>query len=152
MYLMDFMSVLGILDSKQLDVLIYIVSNTQPSTNTFLGTYKKIAEDVGCSQPTIAKVLKKLREKDFITPIQNGAYLVNPRILMKGDPNKQKILLSYYNAEEPIDAINKNKSGQRPVSRLATSTGTLGTSTGDNGQMQMLEKFEDAEGEHNEAN
>ena len=38
MYLMDFMSVLGIIDSKQLDVFIYIAENTNPSTNTFIGT------------------------------------------------------------------------------------------------------------------
>ncbi len=145
-YLMDFMNILGILDSKQLDILIYIATNTQPSTNTFLGTYKKIAADVGCSQPTIAKVLKKLKEKGFIKPIQNGAYLVNPLILMKGDPCKQQILLNYFNAEEPIDAINKNKSGQKPVSKTANSTGALDISVSDEGQMKLLEKFEDEKG------
>lgn len=146
-YLMDFMNILGILDSKQLDILIYIATNTQPSTNTFLGTYKKIAADVGCSQPTIAKVLKKLKEKGFIKPIQNGAYLVNPLILMKGDPCKQQILLNYFNAEEPIDAINKNKSGQKPVSKTANSTGALDISVSDEGQMKLLEKFEDEKGD-----
>lgn len=141
-YLTDFMNVLGILDSKQLDILIYIAENTQPSTNTFLGTYKQIAKDVGCSQPTIAKVLKKLKEKGFIKSIQTGAYIVNPNILMKGDPTKQQILLQYYNSEEPIDAINKNKSGQKPLSILAKSTGTVKpVEDAESGQFELRETF-----------
>ncbi len=60
MYLMDFMSVLGIIDSKQLDIFIYIAENTNPSTNIFIGTYKKISKDVNVSQPTISTIMKKL--------------------------------------------------------------------------------------------
>ena len=40
-YLIDFLSVLGIIDSKQLDIFIYIVENTQQANNTFIGTYCK---------------------------------------------------------------------------------------------------------------
>ena len=53
-YLMDFLTVLGIIDSKQLDVFIYIAENTNQSTNQFIGTYDKIAKDVNVSRPTIA--------------------------------------------------------------------------------------------------
>lgn len=42
LYLGDFLSVLGIVESKQVDILIYILENTQPSTNMFVGTYKTI--------------------------------------------------------------------------------------------------------------
>ncbi|EPW43135.1 replication/maintenance protein RepL, partial [Streptococcus agalactiae] len=45
-YLMDFLTVLGVMDSKQVDIFIYIVENTNQSNNTFLGTYDKIANDV----------------------------------------------------------------------------------------------------------
>lgn len=40
-YLMDFLSILGIIDNKQVDIFIYIVENTNQSNNVFLGTYKK---------------------------------------------------------------------------------------------------------------
>ncbi|PFN42439.1 replication protein, partial [Bacillus cereus] len=60
MYLMDFLSVLGIIDSKQLDIFIYIAENTNQSNNLFIGTYKQISKDVGVSEPTIAKLMKKL--------------------------------------------------------------------------------------------
>ena len=79
-YLMDFLTVLGIIDSKQLDVFIYIVENTNSSTNMFIGTYTKIAQDVGVSRPTIATIMKKLQENNFIKKVQSGLWLVNPNI------------------------------------------------------------------------
>ena len=81
-YLMDFLTVLGIIDSRQLDIFIYIVENTNASNNTFIGTYKKISKDTGCSSTTIARIMKKLQENNFIKKVQNGVWLVNPNILI----------------------------------------------------------------------
>lgn len=108
-YLMDFLTVLGIIDSKQLDVFIYIAENTNQSNNMFIGTYKKIANDVKVSEPTIAKIMKKLQKNNFIKKVQNGVWLINPNILMKGNDNKRQILLSYYESDKPIDEITTNK-------------------------------------------
>ena len=105
MYLMDFLTVLGIIDSKQLDVFIYIVENTNQSTNTFIGTYDKISKDANVSRQTIAKIMKKLQENNFIKKVQNGVWIVNPNILMKGNDTKRQILLSYYESDEPIDEM-----------------------------------------------
>ena len=113
-YLMDFLTVLGIIDSRQLDIFIYIVENTNPSNNIFIGTYKKISKDTGCSSTTIARIMKKLQENNFIKNVQNGAWLVNPNILMKGNDTKRQILLSYYETEEPIDKITLNRT-KRPA-------------------------------------
>lgn len=114
-YLMDFLTILGIIDSKQLDVFIFIVENTNQATNTFLGTYDHIAKQVGVSRPTIAKIMKKLQENNFIKKIQNGAWLVNPNILMKGNDNKRQILLSYYESEEPINEISMSRTKRSPL-------------------------------------
>lgn len=114
-YLMDFLTVLGIMDSKQVDIFIYIVENTNQSNNVFLGTYDKIAKDVGVSRPTIAKIMKKLQENNFIKRMQNGAWLVNPNILMKGNDNKRQILLSYYESEEPINEITMSRTKRTPL-------------------------------------
>lgn len=104
-YLMDFMSVLGILENKQIEVFAYICENTNPTNNLFIGTYKKINKDTGVSEPTIARIIKKLQEKGFIKKVQNGVWFVNPDILMKGGEKKRQILLSYYESDEPIDEI-----------------------------------------------
>ena len=101
-YLMDFLSVLGMINNKQLDVLIYIVENTQSSDNLFFGTYADIEKHVGVSRPTIATVMKKLQEYNFIKKVSGGVWFVNPNILMKGNDTKRQLLLSYYNSDEPM--------------------------------------------------
>lgn len=121
-YLMDFLTVLGIIDSKQLDVFIYIAENTDKANNVFLGTYSKISESLGVSRPTIAKLMKKLQDKGFIKRIQNGAWLVNPNILMQGNDNKRQILLSYYEADEPIEKMTYQRVNRDPISHEEPST------------------------------
>ena len=96
LYLSDFLPVLGIVENKQVDILIYILENTQPSNNMFIGTYKTIRENTKASETTIAKVMKKLQEQKFLKKIQNGLWQVSPNILMKGNENKKQLLLSYF--------------------------------------------------------
>ena len=95
-YLIDFLQVLGILDSKQINVLIYILENTNSSTNTYIGTFRKTAEGSKVSLDTVTKVFKKLQENNFLTKIQNGVYQVSPLIMLKGNENKKQLLLNYY--------------------------------------------------------
>lgn len=96
LYLSDFLPVLGIVENKQVDILIYILENAHPSTNMFIGTYKTIRENTKASETTIAKVMKKLQEQKFLKKIQNGLWQVSPNILMKGNENKKQLLLSYF--------------------------------------------------------
>lgn len=114
-YLMDFLTVLGIIDSKQLDIFVYICDNTNQSNNLFIGTYSKIAKDVGVCRQTIAVIMKKLQKNNFIKKVQNGVWLVNPNILMKGNDTKRQILLSYYQSKEPINELTMNRSKREPL-------------------------------------
>lgn len=95
-YLIDFLQVLGVLDSKQIDVLIYILEHTKPSDNTYIGTYRKTASGSGVSLDTATKVMKKLQDSNFIKKVQNGVYQVSPLIMMKGSEHKKQLLLNYY--------------------------------------------------------
>lgn len=104
LYLGDFLPVLGIVESKQVDILIYILENTQPSTNMFVGTYKTIQKNTHTSETTIAKVMKRLQKQQFLKKIQNGLWQVSPNIMMKGNENKKQLLLSYFRTDES----NKN--------------------------------------------
>jgi len=102
LYLIDFLQVLGVLDSKQVEVLIYILENTKSSDNIYIGTYRKTAEGSKVSLDTATKVMRKLQEqkdgngKAFLTRIQNGVYQVSPLIMMKGSEHKKNLLLNYY--------------------------------------------------------
>lgn len=109
MYLMDFMSVLGIIDSKQLDIFIYIAENTNPSNNIFISTYSKISKDVNVSRPTISTIMKKLQVNNFIKKVQNGVWFVNPNIIMKGNDHKRQILLNYFENDEPINELTYSR-------------------------------------------
>lgn len=122
MYLMDFLSVLGIIDNKQLDIFIYIAENTSQSNNLFIGTYKQISKDVGVSEPTIAKLMKKLQENNFIKKKQNGVYLVNPNIMMKGNDTKRQILLNYYEENKPLNSVEILRGKQKSLPEKNHST------------------------------
>lgn len=99
-YLIDFLQVLGVLDSKQVDVLIFVLENTEASTNTYIGTYRKTAEGSGVALETVRKVMRKLQDNGFIKKVQNGVYQVSPLIMMKGSEHKKSLLLNYYADEE----------------------------------------------------
>jgi Firmicute plasmid replication protein (RepL). len=108
-YLMDFLQILGIFDSKQVDIFIYILENTEQANNTFIGTYSKIQEATGVSRGTVAKIMTKLQKNNFITKVQNGVWQVNPNIMMKGNDNKKQMLLSYYNDEAAATKDNSEE-------------------------------------------
>ena len=108
-YLMDFLSILGIVDNRQVDIFIYIVENTNPSNNIFIGTYKKIADDLECSTGTIATIMKKLKEHNFVKKLQNGVWFVNPKILMRGSERKRQLMISYYRTDKPINSTTRNR-------------------------------------------
>ena len=114
-YLMDFLSILGVFDSRQVDVFIYIVENTNPANNVFIGTYRKIAQDLGCSLDTVSKIMRKLQANNFVKKAQNGVWLVNPNILMKGNDTKRQILLTYYQSDEPINEITFSRTKKREI-------------------------------------
>lgn len=114
-YLMDFLTVLGIIDNKQLDVFVYIAENTNSSTNLFIGTYRKISNDLHCSLDTVSKIMKKLQNVNFIKKVQNGVWFVNPNILMKGNDHKRQILLSYYESDEPVEQLTYSRTKQQAI-------------------------------------
>ena len=59
--------------------------------------------------------MKKLQDNSFIKKVQNGVWLVNPNILMKGNDTKRQILLSYYQSEEPVEQISFSRTKQNEI-------------------------------------
>lgn len=102
-FLMDFLAILGVFDSKQVDVFIFIIKNTNPTNNLFIGTYQDISKGAHVSSATIAKIMKKLQEHNFIKKERHSVWRVNPCVIMKGDPKNKKIILSYYNGNTPLN-------------------------------------------------
>lgn len=113
LYLADFLQILGLLESKQLDVLIYILEHTQPSNNTFIGTFAKISGDCSVSMDTVRRTMKKLKDAGFLLKVQNGVYVVSPDIMMKGSDGKKRLLLEYYDMALG-GGDDENKGGNQP--------------------------------------
>lgn len=101
-YLSDFLHALGLINnSKQLDVLFHVLENTDQSTNTYIGTYQKITQEIKVSYQTVAFMFKKMQENNLITKLQNGVYKINPSIMVKGtDSKRQKLVVEYENIKK----------------------------------------------------
>lgn len=41
--------------------------------------------------------MKKLLENDFLRRVQNGVYQVNAKYIVKGNENKRRMVIDYYN-------------------------------------------------------
>lgn len=105
-WLSDILTVLGIIsNSRQLDVVLYVMGHIKQSDNTFVGTYDKIVEGCGVSRRTVVTTMKKLLEVDFLRRVQNGMYQVNPKYMLKGNENKRRMIIDYYNT---LDSYPKN--------------------------------------------
>lgn len=103
-YFVDFLQIVGLLDSKQIEVLAYILESTKSSDNTYIGTYRGTAAGAGVATETVRKAMKKLIEGNFIRKIQNGVYQVSPHLMTKGNEYKKHLLLSYFTDDpEPAE-------------------------------------------------
>ncbi|EEK41937.1 Plasmid replication control protein [Bacillus cereus m1293] len=65
--------------------------------------------------------MKKLQESNFIKKKQNGVYIVNPNIMMKGNDTKRQILLSYYEEDKPLNSIDILRGKQKALPEQETT-------------------------------
>ena len=94
-WLGDLLNTLGLINNnKQLDVVFYVLENTDPSTNLYIGTLRSTAEKTNISYKTVATIFKKMQEVDMIKMQQNGVYKVKPSLLMKGNDTKKKKMIN----------------------------------------------------------
>lgn len=96
-WLGDLLYTLGLINnSKQLDVVFYVLDNTDQANNLYINTLQNTAEKTGISYKTVATIFKKMQDVDMITKKQNGVYFVKPNLLMKGDDyKKQRLVIEY---------------------------------------------------------
>lgn len=97
LYLQDFLAVLGIFESKQLNVICYIMENTDQRTNVFVGTMAEIAKACDCSRATVNTAIQRLLGANFLTQMKiKSMYRVNPNVMFQGSEFKKRgIMISY---------------------------------------------------------
>ena len=99
-FLADFLVALGILNSKSVSVVCYILENVRYSDNTLIASKQEIADGCGVSVRTVYYVMSKLEEVGFIKKKSNRFYIVNPKYIVKGNENKRRMIIDYYNNDE----------------------------------------------------
>lgn len=99
-FIADFLLALGILNSKSVNVVCFILQNIKYSDNTFLGTKKQIAKGCQVSEKTVYSVLSKLQQVDFMKRKSNGVYVINPKFVIKGNENKRQMIINYYKNDQ----------------------------------------------------
>jgi DNA-binding NtrC family response regulator len=70
----------AITDSKQVDVIKYIVSNLDEH-NILITSYSDIMNEISISKPTLIKLFKALQEKDILTKTAHKTYQFNTQAL-----------------------------------------------------------------------
>lgn len=121
-YLNEFIESMESLSGKQFDVFLYIVKNTKQSDNKYIGTYEKIIKGSKCSRQIVAKTMKNLQDCDFIRKVQNGVWMINPYILMKGDGQKQIILRKEYESVNLTEEETKKENTTNTDAKTTTES------------------------------
>lgn len=129
-YLANFLKVIEALESRHLKIFTYIIRKTKPSNNLFICTYDKMAKDLKCSKQTISETMKILQKTNFIRKKQNGIWIINPNVIMKGNDNKRHQLFTEYADARPIEKTKK-KEGKKDSSEQKQGEEASGETSGE---------------------
>ena len=108
-FMADFLVALGILNSKSVAVVCYILENVKYSDNTLIATKQQIADGSGTSVRTVYNVLSQLQKVGFMKRKTTGVYVINPKYVIKGNENKRRMIIDYYNKDERQSNQNKTE-------------------------------------------
>lgn len=81
---------------KKMNILAYLIDCMNPSDNRVAVTYKKISSDTGIPESTVNNAMNFLRSRDYVRIIQNGLWMINPDLCMKGYESKYLRLYREY--------------------------------------------------------
>jgi len=95
-WLEDLMGIMDLIGGRKLDVLRYLLDRMRDVDNSISVTYTQMEKELKISRRTIAETMKILQEANFIKKIQNGLYMVNPDIIVKGGAGKREALMIKY--------------------------------------------------------
>ena len=96
-WLLDLLNILELVGTKKMKVVNYIFENLNAQENLFIGTHEKVAKKLNISRPVVSQTFKILQDANLLIKINNGAYMLNPDIIIKGRTAKRLNLLIKYN-------------------------------------------------------
>lgn len=85
---------------KRMVVLSYLLDHMSLAHNTVKGSYTKISKDLKLSRSTIVLAMTELQKMDCVRLVQQGLWMVNPRLHSRGyETTTRKQIQIYYNLE-----------------------------------------------------
>lgn len=109
-YLQELCNLFDDFGTKKLKVLRVILNNMDLN-NIVIMTQEKIAEEANVSRKTVIETIKILENKCVLSK-KNGVIFINPKLINRGSPEKEKWLIIKFKEFEENSSIirDKNKS------------------------------------------
>lgn len=115
-WLNELSKLLKSIGNQKIKVLCYILDNMDTS-NKLISSIRKIAKELNVSSKTVGVAIKTLKDIDYIRQVQEGVYMLNPNLLLRGNYNrKEKLLKEYYKL-----VINIEEEANKDFLELANS-------------------------------
>lgn len=94
-YLTAIINLIDTLGNKKMQVVKYILSNMDKSTNTLIITTRELAKKTGTSRPTVIETLQLLESAGIIAR-RNGVIMVHSSLVHRGNKQKEAMLLTRF--------------------------------------------------------
>lgn len=104
-----FFDVVSGLSKKEFSVLLFLLNRMNYSENMYIGTTEKIAINCNCSSATVSRAMRILTEKGLVAMLQQGCWLINPSLAIKGNANKEKMLMERFTEVQKDYRAKKNR-------------------------------------------
>lgn len=104
----DLVELLELIGGKKVKVFNHLLLKMN-SDNIFIGTIRAIAEKLKLSKETVSSSLKLLKDAGHIKMLQDGVYMINPDLILKGNSAKRQKLRADYFGLKYENSNNKNK-------------------------------------------
>lgn len=73
------------MNMSRLKVIMYVISNTNPYTSEFLGSYDTIARETGVSKDIVAMIMQFMQDEGLIKKVGRGAWRFAERFIFGMD-------------------------------------------------------------------
>jgi hypothetical protein len=99
-WLNDLTKLLDLIGGQKLKVLNHILLNMDRE-NTFIGTIRGLSDRLDLSMETVTKSIKILKDSGNLKMLQNGIYMVNPDLIIRGGSTKRQIVKRKFEGKTP---------------------------------------------------
>jgi len=107
----DLVELLELIGGQKVKVFNHLLLKMN-SDNVFIGTIRAIAEKLKLSKETVSSSLKLLKDAGHIKMLQDGVYMINPDLILKGNSSKRQKLRATFFDLKYENTYNKTKASK----------------------------------------